>query len=151
MSSCLLKLSDAAGKSVTTAEGLGTPAAPHPVQAAFIAEQAAQCGYCANGMVMGSVALLRRTPKPTREQARIVRPPAVGARVLGIDETSVARLPGVHVVRLQDFVAVAAPDEWAAIRAARELKVQWSDSATLVGHGKVVDWAGAGRSSPRKR
>ncbi|MES2940831.1 MAG: (2Fe-2S)-binding protein [Pseudomonadota bacterium] len=68
--SCVLKLSDAAGKSVTTAEGLGTPAAPHPVQAAFIAEQAAQCGYCTNGMVMGSVALLRRTPKPTREQAQ---------------------------------------------------------------------------------
>ena len=68
--SCVMKLSDAAGKKITTAEGLGTPEKPHPVQAAFIAEQAAQCGYCTNGMVMGAVALLARNPKPTREQAQ---------------------------------------------------------------------------------
>jgi nicotinate dehydrogenase subunit A len=68
--SCLLKLSDAAGKRITTAEGLGTPEKPHAVQAAFIAEQAAQCGYCTNGMVMSTVALLRQTPKPSREQAQ---------------------------------------------------------------------------------
>ena len=68
--SCLLKLSDAAGKRITTAEGLGSPERPHPVQAAFIAEQAAQCGYCTNGIVMSTVALLRRTPRPSREQAQ---------------------------------------------------------------------------------
>ena len=68
--SCLLKLSDAAGRHVTTAEGLGTPDKPHPVQAAFITEQAAQCGYCTNGMVMSVVALLVQTPKPTRVQAQ---------------------------------------------------------------------------------
>lgn len=68
--SCLLKVSDAAGRRVTTAEGLGTPESPHPVQAAFIAEQAAQCGYCTNGMVMSVVSLLERTPRPTREQAK---------------------------------------------------------------------------------
>ena len=68
--SCLTKLSDAAGKNVTTAEGLGTPDKPHPVQAAFIAEQAAQCGYCTNGMVMGTASLLQRNAKPTREQAQ---------------------------------------------------------------------------------
>jgi nicotinate dehydrogenase subunit A len=68
--SCAMKLSDAAGKKITTAEGLGTPEKPHPVQASFIAEQAAQCGYCTNGMVMGAVALLARNPKPTREQAQ---------------------------------------------------------------------------------
>ena len=44
--SCLLKISDAAGHRITTSEGLGSPGQPHPVQAAFIAEQAAQCGYC---------------------------------------------------------------------------------------------------------
>ena len=68
--SCVLKISDAAGKQITTAEGLGSPAQPHPVQAAFIAEQAAQCGYCTNGMVMGAVALLASNPRPTREQAQ---------------------------------------------------------------------------------
>jgi nicotinate dehydrogenase subunit A len=68
--SCMLKLSDAAGRRITTAEGLGSPGQPHPVQAAFIAEQAAQCGYCTNGMVMGAVALLAGNPRPTREQAQ---------------------------------------------------------------------------------
>jgi nicotinate dehydrogenase subunit A len=68
--SCMTKISDAAGKKVVTAEGLGSPEKPHAVQAAFIAEQAAQCGYCTNGMVMSSVALLQRNPKPTREQAQ---------------------------------------------------------------------------------
>ena len=68
--SCVVKLGDAAGRRVVTAEGLGTIERPHPVQAAFIAEQAAQCGYCTNGMVMSVVALLRREPRPTREQAQ---------------------------------------------------------------------------------
>jgi nicotinate dehydrogenase subunit A len=68
--SCLVTLNSARGKRVTTAEGLGTPEQPHPVQAAFIAEQAAQCGYCTNGMVMSTVSLLQRTPQPTREQAQ---------------------------------------------------------------------------------
>lgn len=68
--SCQLKVSEAAGRRITTAEGLGTLEKPHPVQAAFIAEQAAQCGYCTNGMVMSTVALLQSNPKPTREQAQ---------------------------------------------------------------------------------
>jgi len=68
--SCQVRLSDATGKGITTNEGLGTPERPHPVQAAFIAEQAAQCGYCTNGMVMTAAALLARNPKPTREEAQ---------------------------------------------------------------------------------
>src|SRR4029077_5806695 len=68
--SCTLRLQDAGGRRIVPAGGLGSPERPHPVQAAFIAEQAAQCGYCTNGMVMSTVALLRRTPKPTREQAQ---------------------------------------------------------------------------------
>jgi nicotinate dehydrogenase subunit A len=68
--SCTVKVGDADGRRVVTAEGLGTVERPHPVQAAFIAEQAAQCGYCTNGMVMSVVALLRREPRPTREQAQ---------------------------------------------------------------------------------
>ena len=57
-------------KSVTTLEGLGTADKPHPLQKAFIEEQAAQCGYCANGMIMTAKALLDKTPKPTEAQIR---------------------------------------------------------------------------------
>lgn len=64
--SCLLKAGDAAGP-ITTIEGIGTPAAPHAVQAAWIAEQVAQCGYCQPGQVVAAVALLARTGTPTDE------------------------------------------------------------------------------------
>src|SRR5262249_51808777 len=56
--SCLMSVEQAAGHTITTLEGLGTPEQPDPVQAAFIAEQAAQCGYCTNGMIMATKALL---------------------------------------------------------------------------------------------
>ena len=68
--SCMLPVSEVGARKVVTIEGLGTPEKPHPVQAAFIAEQAAQCGYCANGMVMTTVALLTRNPKPTDAETR---------------------------------------------------------------------------------
>ena len=68
--SCITPAVDAAGHAVTTLEGLGSPESPHPTQAAFIAEQAAQCGYCTNGMIMTATALLSRTPKPTEQQVR---------------------------------------------------------------------------------
>jgi nicotinate dehydrogenase subunit B len=81
---------------------------------------------------------------PGMLHARVVRPPAVGAEVLAVDESSVAALPGVRVVRIKDFIGVVSPDEWAAIRAARELKVQWSDGAPLVTHEGVIEWARRG-------
>ncbi|MCJ0763287.1 xanthine dehydrogenase family protein molybdopterin-binding subunit [Variovorax terrae] len=81
---------------------------------------------------------------PGMLHGRVIRPPAVGAKVLALDESSVAHLPGVRVVRIIDFVGVVAADEWAAMRAARELKVQWSESAPLVGHTALVDWARRG-------
>src|SRR5947209_5035292 len=68
--SCLTPVSQAAGHKVTTIEGLGSPEKPDYVQAAFIAEQAAQCGYCTNGMVMSAKALLQRTPHPTADQVQ---------------------------------------------------------------------------------
>ena len=68
--SCVTAVSKAAGKSITTLEGLGTPEKHHPLQAAFIAEQVPQCGYCTNGMIMTAKALLDRTPKPTAEQVK---------------------------------------------------------------------------------
>ena len=68
--SCVFPLSGAVGREIVTLEGLGTRDAPHPVQQAFIDEQAAQCGYCLNGMIMTTKALLDRNPNPSEAQVR---------------------------------------------------------------------------------
>ena len=68
--SCMLPVSAAAGHRITTVEGLGTASKPDPLQAAFIAEQAAQCGYCTSGMLMSGRALLVKTPHPTEDQVK---------------------------------------------------------------------------------
>jgi nicotinate dehydrogenase subunit A len=68
--SCTLAVSAAAGHAVTTLEGFGTPEKPDRVQAAFVAEQAAQCGYCTNGMIMAARALLSETPRPSLQQIK---------------------------------------------------------------------------------
>ena len=68
--SCTTPVSSAARGPITTIEGLGTPEKPHPVQQAFIEEQAAQCAYCINGMIMSTAALIARNKQPTREQIR---------------------------------------------------------------------------------
>ena len=68
--SCVTPLSAAAKGSVTTIEGLGTPGQLHPLQKAFIDEQACQCGYCGNGMVMTAKALLDRKPQPTERDIK---------------------------------------------------------------------------------
>ena len=67
---CTTDAASVAGKSVTTIEGLGTPEAPHALQRAFLAEQAAQCGYCMNGMIMATAALLANNPKPSDTDIR---------------------------------------------------------------------------------
>jgi nicotinate dehydrogenase subunit A len=63
--SCTTTVCSVAGKSIVTVEGLGRPGSPHPLQKAFIAEQAAQCGYCSSGMLVSAAALLLRSPRPT--------------------------------------------------------------------------------------
>jgi nicotinate dehydrogenase subunit A len=65
-----LPISQAAGKPILTLEGLGTPEKPHPLQQAFIEEQAVQCGYCMNGMIMQAKALLDQNKRPTETQIR---------------------------------------------------------------------------------
>ncbi len=68
--SCVVPAGLARGRVVTTLEGLGTLLAPHPVQQAFIEAQAAQCGYCLNGMIMTAHALLTRNPRPSEAEIR---------------------------------------------------------------------------------
>ncbi|MDO8990145.1 MAG: (2Fe-2S)-binding protein [Sideroxyarcus sp.] len=68
--SCMMTAAAVVGRKIVTLEGLGSLEKPHPLQQAFIAEQAAQCGYCANGMIMKSKELLDRTPDPSEVQIR---------------------------------------------------------------------------------
>ncbi len=70
MRSCVTPIGAVAGKAITTIEGLGDLDKLHPLQRAFIREQAAQCGYCINGMIMTAKALLDRNPHPTEAQVR---------------------------------------------------------------------------------
>jgi nicotinate dehydrogenase subunit A len=68
--SCSIALRDVGGDPIVTLEGLGTMQKPHPLQKAFIDAQAAQCGYCSNGMIMAAKALLDRNPKPSDEEIK---------------------------------------------------------------------------------
>jgi nicotinate dehydrogenase subunit A len=70
VASCIVPVREVRGKRVTTLEALATPKKPHPVVAAFVAEGAAQCGYCINGMVMRSIVFLRHNPRPTEAQIK---------------------------------------------------------------------------------
>jgi nicotinate dehydrogenase subunit A len=71
MRSCVTEIGGLGQTEVTTLEGLGTVAHPHPLQQAFMDEQAAQCGYCINGMIMSAKALLDRIPHPTEREVRL--------------------------------------------------------------------------------
>jgi len=68
--SCRTEVRTVENRDITTLEGIGTDAKPHPLQTAFIAEQAMQCGYCINGMIMSAKALLDKNPRPTDAQIR---------------------------------------------------------------------------------
>jgi len=67
---CVMPVSVAAGKTVTTIKGLGTPAKPHPLQAAYVEEQVPQCGYCVNGWIMTAAAILKKNPKASDAELR---------------------------------------------------------------------------------
>lgn len=68
--SCITAVSEATGKEIVTLEGLGTPEKPHPIQAAFIEEQAAQCGFCLSGVILTAKAFLDKNPKATDDEIR---------------------------------------------------------------------------------
>ena len=70
VAACDTPLWAAAGKRIVTVEGLGTPERPHPLQRAFIAEQACQCGYCLSGILISAAALLKRNPNPSEVEVR---------------------------------------------------------------------------------
>lgn len=73
--SCALPVEAVADRDVVTVEGLGSRAAPHPLQEAFLAEQAGQCGWCLSGILVSAAALLRDTPKPDEAQVRAALQP----------------------------------------------------------------------------
>jgi aerobic-type carbon monoxide dehydrogenase small subunit (CoxS/CutS family) len=68
--SCVMPVSAAAGKTVTTLKGLGTPEKPHPLQTAYVEEGVPQCGYCINGWVMTAAAVLKKNPKASDAELR---------------------------------------------------------------------------------
>jgi nicotinate dehydrogenase subunit A len=69
--SCVTPVASVVNSEITTSEGLGTPAKLHPLQAAFVTEQAAQCGYCISGMVIAAAALLKRKPNPSAGEIKV--------------------------------------------------------------------------------
>jgi nicotinate dehydrogenase subunit A len=75
--SCITPVVGVVGTPVTTLEGLGTPAKPHPMQTAFVEAEAAQCGYCINGMIMAATAFANKTPNPTTNQIKAALQPYI--------------------------------------------------------------------------
>lgn len=79
------------------------------------------------GKVTGQFTFMQDFKLPGMLHARVIRPAGPGARLVSVDENSIRDLPGVRIVRKQDFLAVLSPSEWGAVKAARLLKVQWDD------------------------
>jgi nicotinate dehydrogenase subunit B len=88
----------------------------------------------------GRNAYLQDFTLPGMLHGRVIRPPAIGATLVSVDESSIHNIPDVKVVRLGSFLGVVAPDEWAAVRAARELKATWSEWKGLPGSDGLEHW-----------
>jgi len=80
---------------------------------------------------------------PGMLHARVVRPPAIGAKLVSVDESSIRAIPDVRIVRIGSFLSVVSEDEWAAVRAAAELKATWTESQTLPGSDGLDRWTRA--------
>jgi nicotinate dehydrogenase subunit B len=76
---------------------------------------------------------------PNMLHARVIRPAAVGAKLVSIDESSVKDIPGAKIVRVKDLLAVVADDEWSAVRASRALRAKWSEGTGLPSQGGLVE------------
>jgi nicotinate dehydrogenase subunit B len=88
--------------------------------------------------VTGTALYVHDFTLPGMLHARVIRPAGIGAELLSVDETSLAQLPGVRVVRLQSFLAVVAEDEWTCVRAMRALRARWSDWQGLPVQAELV-------------
>ncbi|MFZ0069954.1 MAG: molybdopterin cofactor-binding domain-containing protein [Xanthobacteraceae bacterium] len=86
----------------------------------------------------GSFTYMQDFSLPGMVHARVMRPPAIGAKLVSVDESSIKDFAGASVVRIKDFLAVVASDEWTAIRAARALRAQWSEWSGLPEQGKLI-------------
>jgi nicotinate dehydrogenase subunit B len=88
---------------------------------------------------LGTATYVQDFALPGMQHARVIRPPAIGATLVSVDEDSVKSLAGVKVVRINNFLAVVADDEWTTVRAARQLRAQWSEAAALPAQDKLVE------------
>jgi nicotinate dehydrogenase subunit B len=86
----------------------------------------------------GSFTYMQDFSLPGMVHARVIRPPAIGAKLVSVDESSIKDFAGASVVRIKDFLAVVASDEWTAIRAARALRAQWGEWSGLPEQGKLI-------------
>jgi nicotinate dehydrogenase subunit B len=86
----------------------------------------------------GSFTYMQDFSLPGMVHARVIRPPAIGAKLVSVDESSIKDFAGASVVRIKDFLAVVASEEWTAIRAARALRAQWSEWSGLPEQGKLI-------------
>jgi nicotinate dehydrogenase subunit B len=94
----------------------------------------------------GSYQYIQDFSVPGMLYGRVIRPPAIGATLVSVDEASLSHLPDVRVVRIESFLAVVATDEWAAVRAARELKATWTEWSGLPGHDNLERYLREGSS-----
>jgi nicotinate dehydrogenase subunit B len=88
---------------------------------------------------LGTATYVHDFAVPGMLHARVIRPPAIGATLVSVDEDSVKSLAGVKVVRISNFLAVVADDEWTCVRAARQLRAQWSEAAGLPAQDRLVE------------
>ena len=86
----------------------------------------------------GSFTYMQDFSLPGMVHARVIRPPAIGAKLISVDESSIKDLPGANALRIKDFLAVVADDEWTAVRAARARRAQWTEWSGLPAQDKLI-------------
>jgi len=96
--------------------------------------------------VRGKAKFVHDFAVPGMLHARVIRPPAIGASLTSVDESSIKQFPGVKVLRIKDFLAVVGDDEWTTERAARSLRAQWSTGSGLPAQDRLADTM---RNDPR--